>query len=61
MRHQWRGDVCRDELIMAAEGWVFAKLMLNAREGWVCIQVLGDLSAVSYREEAQVVVAILEH
>ena len=61
MRHKWRRDVCRDELIMAAEGWVFAELMLNAREGWVCAQALGDLSAVSDREEAQVAVAILEH
>ena len=61
MRHKWRGDVCRDELIMAAEGSVFVVLMLNEREGWVCAQALGDLSAVSDREEVQVAVAVLEH
>ena len=61
MCYKWRGDVCLDEFIMAAEGWVFTELILNAREGWVCAQALGDLSAVSDREEAQVAVAVLEH
>ena len=40
---------------------MFAELVLNVGKGWVCAQALGDLSAVSDREEAQVAVAVLEH
>ena len=61
MCHECHGDVCRNELIVAAEDWVFAELWLNARKGWVCTQALGDLLAVSDREKSQVAVAVLEH